>query len=516
MDKIKRKRTYTNYDELMKLINHFSEIEIKEIILFLKSPFFHCPKSVFLLFKILSGRRTMFLNKPIDYTAGYAAKKMELGKKTIINLMTSLSQLLRQYIKITEIMKDVFEQENRLNRYFLKRGLYRLVDGGLKKADYLFTSQKLLNAKMFYELFLHNEIKFDYSINISGSTEIKTARNSILTLNNAVENLSLYSLIQITSAYINFCFDDIEKIRENKEKFPLNLDRIFNFIEESSLFKTESLQKEIYNIYRNMYYAFRNFDLKNYYEIYRDSFNKYSDVTSPETERFHLEALMNYCILHEHENIETEYYKNEEMNYLKEYIVKGLFKKSEIDYLSPVLFRNFVTLVFSMGEFQLLKDNIQNVAAKLNPQDFENFLNYGLAYYYLGVNKFEKAIKHAEDTNFRDTVYRFDLINILIRANYSLGRFNIIYNIIHKYRGLINRNRLLTTNEKNALKKMLYYLTLIIERKTSAEGFIEDSFAEILIKSINVNNQIGLKNWLIEQVENLRRSVLSNNMKTNL
>jgi len=195
---------------------------------------------------------------------------------------------------------------------------------------------------------------------------------------------------------------------------------------------------------------------------------------------------------------DKELFKNESVKLLYEYFNKNYFKVSE-DYLKPLEYSNFVGRAYSVGDFEILKSFIENNSTKLNPSDYSDLVNYGLAYYYFGIKDFRKVLKHINEISLSKFLFRFDIRNLEIRVYYELNKFETLREAIHNYRSLILEDKVLTNSDKEGLLKMLSYVNKLIILNDELDSGKRKNEAEFIVISLEKEPIFSLKKWLTEK-----------------
>jgi hypothetical protein len=486
---------------ILNLIYNLTGEEVEEIRLFLKSPVFVRKQVLCNFFEMIVEERYRFIEFSYNEVIEYLARNFNYSPGTVKKQLTYLNIELKKFLKVKENLSDEINAENNINKYFLKRGLHSLLHSNLVHTDTKIFNRREIDEKLFLNSYNHSINQFNYLTNVLSTINPKNTEKKIETLNNSLEDIILYTIIQLTSAYINYSFLNVNIGQTGKINFPIDLDGIYKFVAKSGLFKKGSRNTDTYNLYNSMYYAFLVFNDKNHYLKYKSEVFNLTGHLSKELARFHYDVLINYCIMKQRTGEEYEFYINEEVKLLYQYTANNYFKENAYEYLAPETFRNFIVTAFYVGNYDLLKAFIDENSTKLKPSDYVNFVNYGLAYFYLGIGDYRKALKCVAKIGLSKFVFKFDIINIQIRLYFELGHYEVVSDIAHNYRAQVIKDKILTKADKEQLFVMLRFLNKLLQIQNSVDFEKQYNLAFYLRKSMEKVPVFGLRKWLFEKTD---------------
>jgi hypothetical protein len=128
-------------------------------------------------------------------------------------------------------------------------------------------------------------------------------------------------------------------------------------------------------------------------------------------------------------------------------------------------------------------------------------INYGYAYYYLGIKEYQKALKSINNISLDKFVYRFNIRNIELRIYYELNKIELLLDALHNYRLTILNNELLTSSDKKSLLKMITYFKKLILIKNELDIKKQISEARVYIKLIEKEPVFSLKKYLMDKYD---------------
>jgi len=175
------------------------------------------------------------------------------------------------------------------------------------------------------------------------------------------------------------------------------------------------------------------------------------------------------------------------------------------DYLTSTVFRNFVLSAYSAGDYELLRSFIENNSSKLKPSDYNDMLNFGYAYYYLGLKKYRKVFKGINNIMINNFIYKFDIRNIELRIYYETNKIELLSGIIHNYHKAVINDKMLTKTDKDRLFKLLKYFNKLITLKNNLNINKRMKEADYYVNLLEKEPSWGMKKWLIEKFNELKK-----------
>ena len=491
---------------LFDLIKSFSDEEVKSFDKYLLSPYFVSGTSLNKVFREIIRNKNLFLDYDYKKLNEKLFKRLKYSKFTLNKQLSYLSKEVLKYLKLKSFESDNTSAELIFNEYLLKKKSFVALENNLKKTTSLIDCEFGISDRTFLDSFKHNSVSYDrtfYNLVVNYKNE---RANKISLLDNAMFDILLYSYMETTLIYINYNLLFLGAKNSKEMEFLSEINLFYSQFNKIRLFERSGKHKTIFMLYKYMYLTFFT-KRKSDYFIYLKSVKENLRIFNIRMINLHYKVLIQFCILKDRLGQEKEFYKKECLNLLIEYFKNNYFKIDGIEYVTRIEFRSFIGRAYSAREFELIKNFIENISHKLKPSDYKDMVNFGYAYYYLGIKEYRKALKNINSISDYSSIIKFDLRNIELRIYYELGKIETLLDAIHNYRTIILKNDELTKSDKNDLLNLLKYLNILINinNKTNIrEQIFEAGYYK---KQIENEPHFALKNWLLEKFGNLEKDI---------
>jgi hypothetical protein len=171
------------------------------------------------------------------------------------------------------------------------------------------------------------------------------------------------------------------------------------------------------------------------------------------------------------------------------------------EYLHATNYRNFVINCVSAGNKNILLKFIKKHSDKLHPKETEIMKIYGMAQYYYLNGEYKLSIENAELLIKAKSHYKYDIINLLIKANYELNNFEKIRELLHNYKTYADKDILLTKTDKEWYFKFVEYTHKFLNEKEKYLKKDKTFNIEHLLHKIETETDFSTKKWLTEKLK---------------
>lgn len=496
--------------ELFDLIRKFSPEEINEFEKYLRSPFFVNGTSLNKMFKEIIKYKELLLSFDYNRISFKLSKKLKYSNTTLSKQLSLLSSQVINFLKIKAIQNNSVLQELTLNEYLLNQKYFSVLSNNLKKfSSKINDSQLFINEKSFLWQYIHNSLCFTFQIYNPGFGRKKFNDDAYHYLFNSAEDILLYSYTQSVSIYVNYILLNIHQSNKKLEKHISKLNSVLLQIDISQFFEHCNNKKNVFEIYKNMYFAFHDLKNKNNFINYKQSVKSNINILDEDLRKFHYGALIGYCTMHERLGIDNLYYKKECAYIIMEYFDKNYYKTGNVEFIDQVEFYNFIGEIYLLKDYELIKSFIEKNSSKLRPSEYNDMVNYGLSYYYFGIKEYRKVLKCINNINKSNSYIKFDIRNMELKVYYELGKIETLIDTIHNYRKIILNDNELTKNDKQSLLTLIKYINILINinnKTNKQEQSLESNYYK---KIIEKEPYFALKLWILEKFENLLSDINS-------
>lgn len=261
--------------------------------------------------------------------------------------------------------------------------------------------------------------------------------------------------------------------------------------------KEAILDTPFIKVYYHIYNLFRfPQEEEHFYEVKNNLRNYDYAFSNAEKSDLYLIAI-NYCI--GRMNIGSKQFVREAF----EFYQKGLEHSILLEngFLSPLNFRNIVSIGTTLKEFDWVSTFIEEYQQNLAPEYRENFVKFAMARLYFEQGDYDRAQDLLIQFDIDDILINLTAKTMLIRVYYEKDEFMALESLLDSMRAYINRKKML------AYHKMSFKELISASKRLIKIQFNDRKKIEILNSQIT-NSRIlpsHMKEWFVEQLKKLRR-----------
>lgn len=159
-----------------------------------------------------------------------------------------------------------------------------------------------------------------------------------------------------------------------------------------------------------------------------------------------------------------KFYQQEALDVLYEYIDNEYYKNNITDYLHPAIFRNYVINCMTYDKKEDLEKFVTNQHDKLNPSESGIMKTFGMAHYHFLNKEYKKSIENAKLIIRPKVLYRYDIINLMIKNYFEMGDFVSVEKYLPNYKKFIDTDSYLTKNDKERYRTLVTIMKEFIWR----------------------------------------------------
>jgi hypothetical protein len=496
--------------DALKILHNLPKSEKNDFNKFMQSPFFQAQDNIYDLYRVILKNLDKLVFEDNDKIRQILSKKLKISDTALRKKLSHFCSMVMKYKKTKYFLDDELSSDVLIGRQFLDNGMNGAFEGQMNRIEEKLGSQKEFREDTLYMNYLYNVSGFNYTSRSSIGSNKWVSSMLGKHLDSAYSNFYLYTVIQLSGLYLNskllnLSSPELQNLSSpdgNSNELPLNMDTFFGNGFDS-YFAGNEVHSSVYTACKLMYNAFEDFSSIEKFTDYKYFIETRNNILGFEVSRFHFGVLMNYCFLKEKLNENTEYFKNEGTVLLYNYIKENYYSTGGDDYLSPVVYRNFVLTAYSEGNFELLHDFILTNSSKLSPEAYTDMVYFANAYYYFGMKEFGKTLRYVNDLKFSSFAYRFDVRNIELRVLYEKGYYDILLNMLRSYTKTISTDKMLLKQEKDRLNLFIKYFNKLVLIKLTADRKQQVRDAQMLYYQISKVNSMALRNWLMEKTQDV-------------
>lgn len=471
---------------LIKLLQTFSNKEIKELRDFLDSPYFNKRKGAVKLFDIIKKFHPDFDSDKISKEN--VIKKLFPGKKyndsTFRVLVHYLMGLAERYLAYSRFGKNNLEFSLQLDTELYDRKQYKLLEKSMSRSfkfldemnleaeEYFSYKFRLANEKTYY-LFASNYALFDKVVK-------ETDWESVF------KDLTNYYVLKSMLMYLN----------------TLNIGTIYNKDFKSQTFKNVFYKITIEEfedipVIKMYYYIIKMIteisDESNFYKVKellrknKIQLNKFDTIGA----YVNLEGYCQRRISEGNSKFEKELFE-----IFKEELAEKTTYLTSDGYMSPIFYRNVVTSGLGLKEFSFVKSFIQKYQTELNKRFRDNYFYYCSALFEFYTDNYQYALELNSKIKYDELYMKLNSKLLQLQLFYEMDIEDSLVSALESFRHFLTNNELIPEARRityTNFHKYLSKLLTIIVKKNKTE-------LEMLKKKLSAENKVSNKGWLINKI----------------
>ncbi|MDD5362217.1 MAG: hypothetical protein PHN88_08795 [Ignavibacteria bacterium] len=487
--------------ELYKLLINFTAIDFDEFELFLLSPLHNKNKPLIVLFQIIKAKKNLLAERNYIKLTQQIKKKTGYSDATIKKLISFLSNAVLEYYKLKSASANDISSKATLNDFLLRNGDYDTLKKMQSKLTKELDDIEKSNAENYFNAYLHNMNLFNSSIMRMKYQSTVEAGSRLRIINDACENLVIFTLIKLTILYANYILNSIDSGKDKVSGFTVNLKELYKSCMSAVLDTKNKKHISIFDLHMKAFECFEKIACKENYLIYKEAFNRNIGILDDESKYSNFNLLLGYCYASQRMTDEDKFFYREELELLTFYIKQGLYKNELTSDLPPVMYRNYVTLCMDIKDMKSMYSFIENYSNELNVSSRVDFVNFALTHYYYGIQNYQKALKHINSVALNKFVYKYDLINIEMKIYFEKADFFSLDRIFHNYRETVKKDLLLTKYDKSRFMIFFKHLSELIRIINAPESKERQFSLEYLRSTITKENSFVMRKWMLEKLD---------------
>lgn len=478
--------------KLFKILSTFTVEELKQLGLYINSPYFNKNTKIIQLFEILEEKYIAFATKKITdkelitFLEEDNLKSLILPQKKNVDfrvLMSFLTKLIENYLVQIQFEKNEHLQQRLLLNAFSNRRMSNLFEREYNQVAKE-NNHTLHDIDFFYHQFQLEDIYFQYKL-MQGQSDNTVHKN----LSNLLEFLDIYF---VTS---KLRYANAVKGREAifGEKYNVRLfEEVLTIIEEKNEWlNTIPLIRCYFYSYQMSHSTQQNNE--KYFHLLKDTIIESTAQISPDEARQVYNTLINFCT----KNIKkgkTEYLQHLFLFY-KQIIQQGYIYVE--GYIGPNHYKNAVIAGLRLNEIQWTEQFIENQKQKLEPKFRESVYHYCAATLHFTTQNYGKALTHLLDFKHTDT---FDQLNhkaLIVKTYYELKYFEAVKSAIDTFRVfLLNNQNALSKNNYDSYRNFVNIMLKFYRIKTGGQKALG-----AIQKDIENTENLIERQWLMQKTQ---------------
>ena len=464
---------------VIKVMKSFDKQDLKDLKLFLSSPYFNKKEKIFELADYLAKQAPEFndekkLNRIYIFKKLFPKEKYNPDKMQ--RLIAAFTKKVEEFIAYQSLKDKNFLKKMSVLKYyhnasledqFLKaeKELIGLEDQEEIKSDVDYLNSYLLSLERFNYLSSNNSLKRGEELN--RSSELLERFYLLSRLRLLCHTFNHQNVIRYESDFVTTELILKEAASEQFVKIPL-IKAYYHVI----MFLRDETQEESFQIVKTL--------------IESGQVSNHVD-----DEKLLYDFASNYCALRINDG---QLIYQQELFSLYQFALEKeiLFVNG---YLFPNTVKNIVTIALRLEEFDWIEQFLEDYKDKIDPEHREEIYNYNKAHLYFYQLKYDEALDLLDDSNYKDIFYKLAVKILRIKIYCETNEDNLLDSAINAFSAFICRDDLVSDRYIESNRKFINLLKQL--RSTSISD--KKRFAKLLDKLLETK-QIAERNWLREKI----------------
>lgn len=493
-------------NQFIEILRTLNEDEVKNLLLFIDSPYFNKSERLIKLFRELAKIHPDYNNITSEEIHKRIFPHLEYNDSTMRRLFSDCDKVLKEFLKYVNYDKNAFRVNEIYRDELSNRALTELQAANTIEMENMFDQNG-----MFEDLYFLYRSNFEADNSVFSYINkklIKTGkvRSEIENLANSANYLFIYFLIRNIKLFINIKnYQSLYSTNTTAEDIKTTIERTFNLYNEEDIKKYFIIKDYdysfIYSIYLHLFKAFAYPDEKEHYFELRKLLDKKIDKFIIYERQYLVKSLISYCdIMRNSSDRKIKQKFNDELINLYELTLKKkYYSTGESPYLSLNVFRNILVIAINSGKTKWAQKFVKIYSSKINPKEKDDAINYSLGRLYFANKEYAKALTHFNQLQTSNANLRIDEKNMNLIINYELGNFQNLEYLLPAHKKYFKRNTLLSKERKK------FYLTFnsFLDRLVKLYGYRNFIYINRFIDEINADSTLLYRSWFKEKANEL-------------
>ena len=464
--------------QLIQVFSRLSPAQLRQLNLFLKSPYFNRREDVFKLFEYLRKdlkRKNSSLGRKKVYAALYPEETYDDGRLNLV--IHLLLTNIKQFLALQE-----FEEEPQTKELYQCRALRKLnAEKSYKKS---FEKLKKDHQNSSHRNVGHHYLNYQLQLEEYEYVSSKS-RAGRMNLEELVKELTIFYLSDI----LRHSCSILTAQTIGKEAYQLELlEEVLRYVERSSVKNTPAIA-----IYHQAYLLLADMDTNN-----EQRFSAFETLIEQHWHQFPAHEIrdiyllaINYCI--QRLNRGQRQFISRALGLYKLALERNILLEN--NQLSKFTYNNVLMLALASQELDWASHFLHRFKEKLPEKERENIFHYNLAIYYFYKPDYDKALTLLnQQIIFDDIFYNLNSRSMLLRIYFEKGLFDVLFSHLDSFTTYISRKKQLGYHRENYLN-LIHFVKKILNTPET-----DESARELIRSNIIATKAVADKKWLLAQL----------------
>jgi len=485
--------------QVIDILKTFSSEETKLFRRYIASPYFNRSALLSDLFELMIKFSPDFNSKKLtkEYISEVIFKTKVYKDSTVRNALADLQIICESFL-----MQENFRKSTALSFDYLLKELREKKLGGVfaknsTVLDKKFEEVKEVDSDYYLSRYRLELNKFNYSELFEKVKENNDTIIQIERIKYSGAYITIHYIIEIVSVFLasaNYAFAYNKPLAK---EFLSSLINTLNIKGLEELFKN-SEHYFIVQIYIALLKTFENIDNEESYLNYKSLVRSNVSKLGKDEIWFHYSNFLNYCYFMKMDKEKNDKYNEELFNIYDEILSNDYYKNNKIDYLRNEFYRSILILGLQQKKIKWVENFILTCSSKLHKSEKDNMMNLAYAYLHYENGEYLLSWKYFNKIKIDYYIYKYDIKNYALKIYYELGYFDEALMLTENYKKFLQRNELMSEEEKSAIKNFVSYFSKLVLFKA---GQLPQKHFSTYRKRLEKTNDTMSKTWLTQKYE---------------
>lgn len=485
--------------QVIDILKTLNSEEVRQFRRFISSPYFNRSSTLESLFELLIKFHPEFDNKKLtkEYVSENIFNTKEYKDSTVRNAFSDLQTLCEEFL-----MQENFRKSSALSFDYLLKELREKKLGGVfaknsAALDKKFEDVKEVDSDYYLSRYRFELNKFNYSELFERVKENKDTIKQIERIKFSGAYITIHYIIEIVSVYLTSANYAFAYNKPQAKEFLTSVINTLNVKGLEEVFKS-SEHYFLIRIYIALLKTFENIYDEQTYKNYRSLVKANIDKLGKDEIWFHYSNFINYCYFMKTDSSKNEKYNQELFSIYEDILQNSYYRNSKFNYLRNEIYRNALLIGLQQNKIKWVENFILAYSSKLHKSDKDNMMNLAYAYLYYEKGEYMLSWKYFNKIKIDFFIYKYDVKNYALKIYYELGYYDEALMLTENYKKFLQRNELMSEEEKSAIKNFVSYFSKLVLFKA---GQLPQKHFSTYRRRLELANDTMSKNWLMQKYE---------------
>ncbi|HLP96800.1 MAG TPA: hypothetical protein VK168_22315 [Saprospiraceae bacterium] len=406
------------------------------------------------------------------FDAAYPGKAYDNSK--LRHLMSYTLDAYRQFLALQEWQSDPEDAQRYLVSALRRRGLDKLFDKAVKKADTEAEKRPIRDARHHFRQYHIQQEKLEF--------KARHERSAKLNLQPLPDELTAFYVSEMLR---HGCSALMHQAVAGQTYQMELLDAVISVVEKGSLIQSPAVA-----VYYHTYRMLQSPEDQDAFEQVKSLLVRHEKQFGQEEMRGLYLMVINGCI--RRMNAGHKAFIREAFEVYRLALERGFLTENGI--LSSFTYKNIIRIGAALGEHAWTEQFIEQQRAALHPRERENTYLYNRAFLYFEKGDYAQAMPLLQQVDLDDPLNSLHARRMLVRSYVELDEFSALESVLQSFGSLLNRQKNLGYHRDLNLNFVRFTQRLL--KLPPGDQAARNSF----LRDLQKEKQVAEKEWLLEKL----------------